>query len=263
MGRVHTDPPRGQLTVMVLGRVSASIGKQVEYMGFFDGESLVGTVLVVVESAKRAKYMTVAGGPLLDWSNSELVKTCFEELQNVAKKHNAVFVRVRPQLVENELSLAIFQKRGFVSAPMHLTADLTSQLDITKTEEELLAKMRKTTRYELKKAQKLGITIQTSFNVDDIDGFYERQIQTAKRQGFVPFSLKFLKSSSGVFSANNSALLTELITKKNYWQRPLLFMVLRRPIIMAQLPMKAKFPGAYLLQWEAILEAKTKGPETI
>ena len=230
-------------------------------MGFYEGDALMGVVLVVVESAKRAKYMTVAGGPLLDWSNSELVKTCFEELQNVAKKHNAVFVRVRPQLVENELSLAIFLKRGFVSAPMHLTADLTSQLDITKTEEELLAKMRKTTRYELKKAQKLGITIQTSFNVDDIDGFYERQIQTAKRQGFVPFSKKFLKEQFRVFSSNNSALLYQAYHEKKLLAEAFIIFYGSEATYHygASTDEGRKFPGAYLLQWEAILEAKRRG----
>ena len=91
------------------GEFQQALGKQVEYLGFYENDALKGTVLAVVESAKRARYMTVAGGPLLDWSSSELVRTCFEELKNVAKKHNAVFVRVRPQLVENELSLAIFQ----------------------------------------------------------------------------------------------------------------------------------------------------------
>lgn len=260
-GFIQTHQEVNFLQSWYWGEFQQALGKHVEYMGFYEGDVLKGTALMVVESAKRAKYMTVAGGPLLDWSNSQLVKLCFEELKNVAKKHNVIFVRVRPQLIENEISLAIFRKHGFVSAPMHLSADLTSQLDITKTEDELLAKMRKTTRYELKKAQKLGITIQTSFNVDDIDGFYDRQIQTAKRQGFVPFSLKFLKEQFRAFSANNSALLYQA-----YYEKKLLaeaFIIFYGPEATyhygASTEDGRKFPGAYLLQWEAILEAKRRG----
>jgi len=260
-GFLQTHQEANFLQSWYWGEFQQALGKQVEYMGFYEGDMLMGVILVVVESAKRAKYMTVAGGPLLDWSNSELIKTCFKELKNVATKHNVVFVRVRPQLVENELSLAIFKKHGFVTAPMHLTADLTSQLDITKTEDELLAKMRKTTRYELKKAQKLGITIQTSFNVDDIDGFYDRQIQTAKRQGFIPFSLKFLKEQFRVFCSSNSALLYQAFHEKKLLAEAFIIFYGTEATYHygASTDEGRKFPGAYLLQWEAILEAKRRG----
>jgi len=260
-GFIHTHPESNFLQSWYWGEFQQALGKQVEYMGFYEGDVLKGTALVVVENAKRAKYLTVAGGPLLDWNSPELVKACFDQLQNVAKKHKAIFVRVRPQLVENEISLAIFKKYGFVSAPMHLTADLTSQLDITRSEDELLAGMRKTTRYELKKAQKLGITIQTSFNVDDIDGFYERQIQTAKRQGFVPFSKKFLKEQFRVFSSNNSALLYQAHFGEKLLAEA--FIIFYGPEATyhygASTEEGRKFPGAHLLQWEAILEAKRRG----
>src|SRR3990167_658260 len=75
------------------------------------------------------------------------------------KFHNCVFARVRPQLEDNDFSRKTFRKLGFSNAPMYLHAELTSQLDITKSEDELLRNMRKATRYEIKKALSLGIKL--------------------------------------------------------------------------------------------------------
>lgn len=243
------------------GEFQKSIGKEVEYLGFYNGLTLVGICLVIIEKAKRGTYLTVAGGPILDWSNTELLNGCFESLKTLATEHKASFARVRPQLVENELSSAIFNKYGFSPAPMHLTADLTSQIDLSRSEEELLEGMRKTTRYEIRKAEKLGVTVSTSLNVDDIDSFYELQLQTSLRQKFVPFSLSFLKEQFRVFVQNNNALLYRAYLGKTLLAEAFIIFYGQEATYHygASTDDGRKVPGAYLLQWEAIKEAKRRG----
>jgi len=90
---------------------------------------------------------------------------------------------------------------------MHLHAELTSQLNITKTEEELMTDMRKGTRYEIKKGIKEGIKISVSKEDKEIKRFYDIQIETAKRQKFVPFSYKFLFEQFKIFAKSENALL--------------------------------------------------------
>ena len=46
------------------------------------------------------------------------------------------------------------------------------------TEEELMAQMRKTTRYEIRKATSLGITIKTTNDPKAIQKFYDLEILT-------------------------------------------------------------------------------------
>ena len=77
-------------------------------------------------------------------------------------------MRVRPQIFDTEENRQLFQNLGFKSAPMHLHAELTHQLDLSKSEPELLANMRKATRYEINRAKKLDIIIKASQNPDDI-----------------------------------------------------------------------------------------------
>lgn len=133
------------------GQFHESLGKKIFRKGFFVGNKLIGVMLSIVEDAKRAKYITVPGGPLIDWKEEKIFNAFVEEIKSIVKDTHSVFVRVRPQLISDKFSKSLFKKYGFRDAPMHLHAELTSQLQLNKNEDELLAGMRKTTRYEIKK----------------------------------------------------------------------------------------------------------------
>ena len=139
--------------------------------------------------------------------------------KKIAILNDCTFVRVRPQLLSDDFSRKIFKNNGFINAPIHLHAELTSQLDITKSEEELLKNMRKTTRYEIKKALSLGIEAAATKNPQEIRRFYDLQIQTSKRQKFVPFSYEYLYEQFKVFAQNDMALLYKARIGKDFLLR--------------------------------------------
>jgi len=243
------------------GEFHKALGKTINRSGFYENNKLVGVMLSVVEPAKRGKYLTVPGGPIIDWQKKDLVQTFFNRLKIIAKENNCVFVRVRPQLKSDDYSKKIFKDLGFIKAPMHLHAELTSQLDITKSEEQLLVQMRKTTRYEVKKAMKENVKIITSTNPSDIKKFYELQLQTAKRQNFVPFSYDFLLEQFKVFANENRALLySTYYSNKLLAQAFIIFYNVEAVYHYGASTEEGRnHPGAYLIQWEAIKEAKKRG----
>ncbi len=243
------------------GEFHKKLNKQIQRVGFYKNDKLMGVMQSVVESAKRGKYLTVPGGPIIDWVNKSLVDAAFSHMKIVAKEYSCAFVRIRPQLVENEFSQKIFTDNSAKKSPMHLTADLTSQLDITKTEEELLAAMRKSTRYEIRKAEKLGIKVTQSKDVEGIEFFYKQQLDTAKRQKFVPFFYEFFSEQFKVFfEADKALILTARLDKKILAQAFVIFYgneaVYHYGVSTEE---GRRYPGAYLLQWEAIKEAKKRG----
>ena len=181
------------------GDFHKNLNNDIQRTGFYDKEKLVGVMLSVVEDAKRGRYLTLPGGPIIDWITSGVVNCFAEEVKKIAKEQDCVFVRVRPQLESSKFSKSLFKRYGFLNAPMHLHAELTSQLDITKPEETLLSQMRKTTRYEIKKAIKQGIKITTSTDLSLIKNFYELQIETAKRQKLSLFLISFYTNSLRFF----------------------------------------------------------------
>lgn len=243
------------------GEFNKRLGKSINRTGFYKNNKLMGVVQSVVENARRGRYLTVAGGPIIDWGDSQLVKAVFLEIRLIAKHNNCVFVRVRPQLIENEKSLNTFRENDARRAPMHLTADLTSQLDITKSDDELLTAMRKGTRYEIKKAEKLDIKVGSSKDSKQIKKFYDLQIQTAKRQHFVPFGFKFLSEQFKVFSDENKALIFTAMFENKILAQAFIIFYGHEAVYHYGVSTEdgRKYPGAYLLQWEAIKEAKRRG----
>src|SRR5882724_1497021 len=189
------------------GEFHRALGKSIFRTGFYTNKKLIGVMLSIVEPARRGRYLTVPGGPIIDWKNQLLVKAIFMQVKMIAKNEKCVFVRIRPQLIQNDFSKKIFRENNCHTAPMYLHAELTSQLDITKSEEELLLQMRKTTRYEIRKAERLGITIATTKDERQIQSFYDLQLDTAKRQQFIPFSFQFFQEQFKVFLVANQALL--------------------------------------------------------
>ena len=189
------------------GEFYRSLGQEINRVGLFRDEFLVGVMLTIVEKARRAKYMIVPAGPLIDWEDGEVVRAFKAEILRQARGTRCSFIRVRPQVLENEQNSRMFAKMGFIKAPMHLHAELTHQVDSSKTEEELLAEMRKSTRYEIKQALKLEMQVTTTTNLPEVEAFYDLQMETAKRQGFVPFSKKFLVEQFRVFAQDDQIVL--------------------------------------------------------
>ncbi len=244
------------------GDFHKNLGKQISRIGFYkNGKELVGVMQTIVEPARRGRYLTVAGGPIIDWNDKEVVGLFTVELKRIAREKRCVFARVRPQLVENEISKAIFHRYGFIQSPMHLTADLTSQLDLTQDEDILLANMRKNTRYEVRQAEKHGVRIETSQNPNDIEEFYKLQLQTAKRHKFVPFSKAFLVNQFKIFAENDRAILYKAYHGDKLLAEAFVIFYGHEATYHygASTDEGRNYPGAYLIQWEAIKEAKKRG----
>ena len=243
------------------GQFHQNLGKTIYRLGFLKNKTLTGVMLCIVEKAKRATYLTVPGGPVIDWGNTDLVNLFKQTIEKIAEDENCSFVRVRPQILENEENSQLFASLGFKHAPMHLTAELTRQLDLTKSEEQLLSEMRKTTRYEIKQAIKLGIKISVSKDPKDIDEFYKLQRETARRQHFVEFDKKFLEEQFSVFIKDNQVLLfTASLGRLKLAQAFIIFYGKEADYHYGASTLDGrKYPGAYLIQWEAIKEAKRRG----
>jgi lipid II:glycine glycyltransferase (peptidoglycan interpeptide bridge formation enzyme) len=211
--------------------------------------------------ARRGIYLECAGGPLFYGELRRFLPVLVANLKAIGQKESCIFVRIRPQLSSNEEHKRIFRENGFLNSPMHLYAETTWQLNVEKSEEQLLKEMRKTTRYLIKKAIKDGVTIETSLAPEDIDILYKLQLETAKRHRFVPFSKNYFLEELKVFAPENKIKIFKAIYGGE---------VLAIALILAYGDQAVyhysgsslganKVPASYLLQWEAIKWIKQKG----
>jgi len=204
---VQSHPEANFLHSWQWGEFHLSRGKNVIRRGVYSDGQLAGVYEGVVETARRGKYLAVAGGPIVDWSKTDLLEELFDDMKKQATEHSCVFVRVRPQLEKSPQSLVLFRQLGFKKAPIYLSVEHAGILDLSKTEEEILQGTRERLRRALRKAARNNIQVETSTKSEDIHEFYKIQLQTARRHDFVSFSEDFLVKQFEAFAKTGNATL--------------------------------------------------------
>jgi lipid II:glycine glycyltransferase (peptidoglycan interpeptide bridge formation enzyme) len=204
---VSSHPEANFLHSWAWGEFHLSRSKAVVRRLAVEGDKILGAYTGQVETAKRGRYLAVAGGPILDWTNKTLVKAIFEDIAEQGRKEQCTFIRIRPQLEESKESEKLFASLGLRPAPMYLSVEFAGILDLNKTEAEILANASQRLRRALKKAEKNNIEVSVSTDPKDIHEFYQIQLETARRHNFTAFSEDYLEKQFAAFAAENQAKL--------------------------------------------------------
>lgn len=216
--------------------------------------------LMIVKNAKRGRYLEIPGGPLVDWNDSALVRRMFAKIRKIARAERCVFVRLRPQLRSSEL--AKLDGLGLRKAPMHLHAEHTVILDLTKSEEELMKNMRRQTRYEVRRATKLELEVESSDSEELFREFHTAQAETAARQNFVPPDLETLLAEREAFGDAARIYVTKTAEGAPVAYGLVFGVGLEAEYFeAASTELNYKLPGAYALLWQAIRDAREQGYE--
>ncbi|MDP2735316.1 MAG: peptidoglycan bridge formation glycyltransferase FemA/FemB family protein [bacterium] len=228
-------------------------------------EDPVAAALVVKVGARRGTFLLVPHGPVTkegETRKEEILSSLHAALKDLAKQEGASFLRLNPIWERNQENERMFLEAGFRQAPIQIHSESSWKLDITLGEEELLSNMRKTTRYLVRQAEKNGdITVRKSREMRDIETFQRMHEKVSLRQAFVPFSLEYLRNEFAAFSKDDAVLL--FVAEYQGKAAAASFVVFWGGIGFyhhaASLPEYAKLSLPYLLQWEAIREAKSRG----
>jgi len=231
-------------------------------------EQLVGVALAVKIVAKRGTFLFIPHGPVIGDNRNikekeEIFSLLLSKLKIIAKEEKVGFIRISPILPEDEDNKSIFSGLGFRESPIHASAyEATLKLDICPTEDELLKNMRKTTRYLIKKAtENKDIAIENSCDFKDVEIFQKLNREVSKRQKFVSFSDNFVKNEFKVFVDGKEVIF--LFGKYKGEVVAGVLIIFWSGVAFyhqaASLAKFAKFSIPYLLQWEAIKEAKKRG----
>ena len=224
-------------------------------------DKIIASYVGQVETAKRGTYMAIAGGPIMDWINKKLREAVFADIKEQAEKNHCVFVRIRPQIVENEKNRALFKQLGLKPAPMYLSVEYAGILDISKPEEEILAGASQGLRRKIRKAQKNNITVTTSTDPKEIKTFYKIQLETAARQKFVEFSEDFLRKQFEAFAKYDEVkLYTAKLGDEILAQNFMIFYGNEASYHYGvSTELGTKYSGAPLLHMQAMRDARERG----
>ncbi len=257
------------------GDFQESLGRKVWRLAIEERGKFLATALVVKRDLPFSKYyLDLPQGPVLEDSLGEyqkILRLLIEELTKLSQREGAIFFRFE-LTVEEENKLAgelvsFLKKEGFFRltkiSPAHSQVQPpdTLVLDLTPSEEELLAAMRSSTRYAIRFSKRKGVEVEKSQKSFDFEKFLELSYETAKRNRFVDQPLSYYKKMFEVLVPQNFVQLFvakfggEIIATG--W---IAFFGKRGFYLRANSQTKYRnLQAPYLILWEAILEAKRRG----
>jgi len=165
-----------------------------------DGRIFAGAQLLIRPIPSRA--MSVAylpRGPIGAWLHEPVVGALIDELSRVARRHRAVFLRVEPALPDDSETTMVLQALGFRESPASNQPRATMLVDLTPDPDEILARMHRKTRYNIRYATRKGVTIRTG-DVPDLELVYRLLRATARRGGFSARSRRYYREEFETFA---------------------------------------------------------------
>jgi lipid II:glycine glycyltransferase (peptidoglycan interpeptide bridge formation enzyme) len=200
----------------------------------------------------------VPKGPAMDYGNAPLVAQVLSDLERLARKSRAVLIKIDPDL---ELSQRLPNLRqGWVESSQQIQFRNTMEIDLRHSQDELLAAMHQKTRYNIRLAQKRGVTVRPG-TLDDLERLYAMYDETARRDRFIIRPLDYYRDAwvSFIEAGLAQPLIAEVegipvaaLILFNFAGRAYYFYGMSRDLHRDKMP-------NHLLQWEAMCRARAKG----
>ncbi len=153
---------------------------------------------------------------------------------------------------------------NFKKAHSNILPANTIYLDLTKDKEMLLQKMKPKTRYNIRLAQRRGVTVR-SVGMEGIDIWYELYTETATRNHLLLNDVKYFRAVLDARAENSSSPASVNLLIAEYEGKPLaaMFLVITGNrgsyLYGASSSLHRNLMATYALQWEAIMRSQQAG----
>ncbi len=151
--------------------------------------------------------------------------TMLNDLKKIAKENDLIFIKLEPNFAKASLGAAQFSKiiktlkdSGCVPGKTLFTPT-SFQIDLTKSEDELMKGFSSKTRYNIRLAQRKGVKVVEDNSKKAFDKYIELTRETVERQGFYAHTEKYhrlmWKHLHESRITNHESPIARLLTAKN------------------------------------------------
>lgn len=218
--------------------------------GVKEGKRIVASAVVVKQFLPFGLcWYFMPRGPLFDSKKS--LNALMDGILKIARKNKAVFVRIEPPWTDYDLL-----KNWGRKAHAHYYPEHSLILDLGKSEEEILKQMKPKGRYNIKVAEKNGVTVRESRNALD---FYKIFKETTERDKFSGHPLSYYEKMIETLGDHVKLYLAEVQGKViagvvvTYYKDTAIY------YFGASSNEYRNLMAPYLLQWTAMRDAKKAG----
>ncbi|MCA9376772.1 peptidoglycan bridge formation glycyltransferase FemA/FemB family protein [Candidatus Nomurabacteria bacterium] len=244
------------------GEFQNEIGNDFRYYGIYRDGVLVAGLPISMIKAVRGKYLHLRHSPLCDWEDDDLVNFLMRSLREIGKKEKSWFVRMSPLVENSSRELGRMKKLGLVRSTSHETdAEHTLSIDLFPSEDEILKQMRKNTRYYIKKAQKMGITVEKFTDMSKFEEFWKIFLDAVERNKWIAYKKEYVRREFEVFAKNDMATMYLSKYQDRYISAAIFTHYNEKSFYhhSGSLTEFRNIPSTYLLIWEAIRNSRALG----
>ena len=233
-------------------------GLKVIRLGVFTEKELIAGYQLTVHPLPAMGYNLIyfPKGPMPDL-------TMLEALRKVGSQEKAIFVKIEPNIIANPDIKKFLLNNGCQEGSPMFTR-YTFQLDLTKTEDQLLSEMKPKTRYNIRLAQKHGVAVAEDNSPEAFETYLKLITETTRRQRFYAHTLDYQRK---MWETMRSADIAHLFVAK-YQEQILatyIFFIFNKVLYYpygASTREHQEVMPTYTLFWEAIKFGKKMGCQT-
>jgi len=198
--------------------------------------------------------------PTFSHQLSTVSQRFWDEVDAVCKQQRAIFLKIELDAWEDDPDLIDTSHIAHRTSIHNIQPPRTVIVDLTGSEDEILARMKQKTRYNIRLAAKKGVTVRPW---EDLAAFHQMMLVTGGRDGFGVHSLKYYQRAYELFHPKDIA---ELLVAE-FEGKPLAALMVfahgKRAwyVYGASNNEERNRMPTYLLQWEAMRWARIKGAE--
>jgi len=232
--------------------------------GWASFQKSLGRKVFSIENKLVIKYPLPMGlsflyCPRVSFLNQKYFRKFITLVKKIAKQENTVFLRIEPDL-KNHKAVERWNS-GMVEQSKCVQPQDTLLLDLKNSEKNILAEMHSKTRYNIRLAEKHKVKIVKTTDPKDIDIFYNLALTTSQRDGFSYHEREYYKKMLATFGSSGMVKLYLAYHDKTPLAANLVLFYQNTVIYLhgASDHSQRQFMAPYLLQWQAIKDAKKDG----
>ncbi len=264
-------------------QVKEKYGWQAMPFVWYAGKQLVAAVMILKRTlpirglSARLSVLYAPKAPLMDWEDDSLRERVLGDLQSFAKKQGAIFLKLDPDVVlavgipggtdervnpEGQATRQALSRLGWKFSEDQIQFRNTVLVDLSQSEEEILARMKQKTRYNIRLSGRKGVLLRVGTPAD-WKMLYKMYAETSVRDGFAIRDENYYRTVWSTFQPSSFPACESLIAEVD--REPVaaifVFYFAKRAYYvygMSTTKHRNKMP-TYFLQWEAMKRAKERG----
>ena len=182
------------------GEVKASTGWKPHRLILEDSDRVRGAVSILERRLPGVKktIFYAPRGPVLDFDDQDAFQALIQEVRGLAKERKAILWKIDPDIPKDLLRASKLKALGFRGLSRGLNFEgvqprFVFRLSITDTLDEVFARFSQKTRYNIRLAERKGVTVRSNCTEADLTPFYSLLKETCQRDGFLVRGIEYYR----------------------------------------------------------------------